>query len=40
MVALWVAFDGYRTRPGFSFSASSLGEIIESELGLAVEFEN
>jgi hypothetical protein len=40
MVAIWVAFDGYRTRPGFSLSATSLGEIIEAELGVDVEFEN
>jgi hypothetical protein len=40
MVAIWVAFDGYRTRPGFSLSADSLGEIIEAELGVDVEFEN
>ncbi len=40
MVAIWVAFDGYRRRPGFHLSADSLGEIIEAELGLAVEFEN
>jgi hypothetical protein len=40
MVAIWLAFDGYRARPGFSLSASSLGEIIESELGVDVEFEN
>jgi hypothetical protein len=40
MVAIWVAFDAYRRRPGFHLSAGSLGEIIEAELGLAVEFEN
>jgi hypothetical protein len=40
MVAIWVAFDGYQRRPGFNLSASSLGEIIEAELGVAVEFEN
>ena len=40
MVAVWVSFDDYRRRAGFTLSASSLSEIIESELGLAVEFEN
>ncbi len=40
MVAIWVAFDGYRTRPGFNLSAASLGEIIESELGVDVELES
>jgi len=40
MLALWVAFDAYRGRAGFSLCASSLGEIIEAELGIAVEFGN
>lgn len=40
MVAIWVAFDGYRTRPGFSLCAASLGEIIAAELGVDVELEN
>ncbi len=40
MVAIWVAFDAYRRKPGFRLSAGSLGEIIEAELGLPVEFEN
>jgi hypothetical protein len=40
MVALWVAFDTYRARPGFSLSATSLGEIIEAELGVVAELEN
>ena len=40
MVAVWVAFDLYRTRPGFSLSATSLGEIIQTELGIVVEFDN
>jgi len=40
MVAIWVAFDGYRNRPGFNLCASSLGEIIEAELGVAVELED
>jgi hypothetical protein len=40
MVAIWVAFDAYRSRPGFSLSASSLGEIIEAELGVVAELDN
>ena len=40
MVPVWLAFDAYRTRPAFSLSATSLGEIIQAELGVAVEFEN
>jgi hypothetical protein len=40
VVAIWVAFDTYRGRPGFSLSAISLGEIIAAELGVAVEFDN
>ena len=40
MVAIWVAFDAYRTRPGFSLSARSLGEIIEAELGVVAELDN
>lgn len=40
VVAVWVAFDAYRIRPGFSLSATSLGEIIQAELGVLVEFEN
>jgi len=40
MVAIWVAFDAYRARPGFTLSASSLGEIIEAELELVAELEN
>ena len=36
-VAIWVAFDGYQSKPGFRLSASSLAEIIEAELGVAVE---
>jgi len=40
MVAIWVAFDAYRIRPGFSLSARSLGEIIEAELGVLAEFDN
>ena len=40
MVAIWVAFDSYRRRPGFCLSATSLSEIIEAELGIVAEFEN
>ena len=40
MVAIWVAFDGYRIHPDFRLSAGSLGDIIEAELGVHVEFEN
>jgi len=40
MVAVWVSFDNYRRRAGFTLSASSLSEIIETELGLSVELEN
>ena len=39
-LALWVAFDSYRRRAGFSLSASSLGEIIEAELGVAVDLDS
>lgn len=37
-IALWLSFDDYRRRPGFTLSAISLGKIIETELGLTVEF--
>ena len=37
VIALWLSFDDYRRRPGFTLSASSLGKIIETELGLTVE---
>jgi hypothetical protein len=40
MVAIWVSFDDYRRRAGFTLSASTLSEIIEAELGLTVELEN
>ena len=39
MIALWLSFDDYRRRPGFALSASSLGEMIETELGLTVELD-
>jgi hypothetical protein len=37
VIALWLTFDDYRRRPGFVLSATALGKIIESELGLTVE---
>ena len=37
VIAVWLSFDDYRRRPGFTLSASSLGKIIEAELGLTVE---
>ncbi len=37
VVALWLSFDARRRRAGFTLSASALGEIIETELGLSVE---
>jgi hypothetical protein len=37
VIALWLSFDDYRRRPGFVLSATALGKIIESELGLTVE---
>jgi len=40
MVALWVSFDEYHRRADFTLSATTLGQIIEAELGLAVEIEN
>jgi hypothetical protein len=40
MVAVWVCFDEYRRRPGFILSASTLSEIIESEIGVIAEIEN
>jgi len=39
-VALWVCFDAHRRRAGFELSAHTLGEIIESEIGLIVGIEN
>ena len=40
MVAIRVAFDGYRERPGFPLTARSPGEVVEAELGVAVEVED
>jgi hypothetical protein len=37
VIALWLSFDDYRRQPGFALSASSLCQIIETELGLTVE---
>lgn len=39
VIALWLSFDDYRRRPGFTLSANSLGKIIESELGVSVELD-
>lgn len=39
MIALWISFDDYRRQPGFVLSASTLSNIIESELGLSVELD-
>lgn len=39
VIALWLSFDDYRRRPGFTLSARSLGMIIETELGLTVELD-
>ena len=39
VIALWLSFDDYRRLPGFKLSASSLGRIIETELGLTVELD-
>jgi hypothetical protein len=39
VIALWLSFDDYRRRPGFTLSACSLGKIIETELGLTVELD-
>lgn len=39
VIALWLSIDDYRRRPGFTLSASSLGSIIETELGLTVELD-
>ena len=39
VIALWLSFDDYRRRPGFALSASSLGKIIEGELGVSVELD-
>jgi hypothetical protein len=40
MVAVWVGFDEYRRRPGFTLSARTLSEIIEAEIGVVAEIEN
>ena len=39
VIALWLSIDDYRRQPGFKLSASSLGKIIETELGLTVELD-
>jgi hypothetical protein len=40
MVAIWVSFEDYRRRAGFTLSATALSEIIEAELGLTAELKN
>jgi len=40
MVAVYLSFDDYRRRPGFTFSARSLSEIILAELDIDAEVEN
>jgi len=40
MVVLWVNFEEYRRRANFTLSATTLSQIIEAELGFAVEIEN
>jgi hypothetical protein len=40
MVVLWVSFEEYRRRADFTLSAMTLSQIIESELGVTVEFDN
>jgi hypothetical protein len=39
MVAVWVAFDDHRRRPGFTLSAHTLGEVIEAEVGVVAEID-
>ena len=39
VIALWLSFEDYQRQPGFTLSASSLGRIIETELGLTVELD-
>jgi hypothetical protein len=39
VIALWLSFDDYQRQPGFTLSASSLGKIIETELGVSVELD-
>ena len=39
VIALWLGFDDYRRRPGFTLSAGSLGKILETELGVTVELD-
>jgi hypothetical protein len=39
VIALWLSFDDYRRRPGFTLSAGSLGKILETELGVTVELD-
>ena len=39
-VLLWVSFETYRRRADFTLSATTLSQIIEAALGLAVEIEH
>ncbi|MDE2049762.1 MAG: hypothetical protein KGJ72_01990 [Gammaproteobacteria bacterium] len=39
VIAVWLSFEDYRRRPGFTLSASALCNIIETELGLTVELD-
>ena len=39
VIALWLSFDDYRRRPGFTLTASSLRKIIETELHVTVELD-
>ena len=40
VIALWLSFEDHRRRPGFALSASSLCNIIETELGLTVALDD
>ena len=39
MVAVWVGFDEHRRRPGFTLSAHTLGEVVETEVGVVAEID-
>ena len=39
LLAVWLSFDDHRGRPGFTFSARSLSELIQIELGIEVQIE-
>lgn len=40
LVAVWLSFDDHRRRPGFTFSARGLCELIEVELGIEAQIES